>query len=181
MTETVTLGALYKELCDYPSDIVDHLPTLYQLAQDATRIVELGTRAGVSTVAFLHGLEAHGHLWSVDLGDRPDIGEIGHWTYIQGDDVSPEVFTQLPGDADVVFIDTIHTYRHTLQELNLYKWLVRPGGKIVLHDTELEQLLEPPFEKGFPVKRAIEEFCAAEGLEWTNTPECYGLGIIAIP
>lgn len=180
MAAVTRLADWYALECATPSDIYEHLPTFYALAQDATTVIELGTRSGVSTIAWLYGLEGHGHLWSVDIDPKPEIGTHAHWTFIQGDDCSGEVFAQLPADVDVVFIDTSHEYAHTLRELNLYRWLLKPGGKLVLHDTELPH---PEFVvgKAFPVKRAIGDFCAAEGLEWENDPRCWGLGTITLP
>jgi len=80
-----------------------------------------------------------------------------------------------------VFIDTSHWYEQTLAELNLYRAKVRPGGRIVLHDTELPQpLFGPPLPR-YPVKTAVEEFCQQERLTWQNHPNCFGLGVISIP
>lgn len=179
-----TLEMKYQELCAAPSDIFEHLPTFVDLVKqlDAKTVVELGTRSGVSTIAWLYGLEqTGGHLYSVDLDGRPDIGDFDHWTFVQGDDCSPDVFGQMPDQADIVFIDSSHAYKHTAAELALYRWLVRPGGVIVLHDTENEQPFEVRPQPSFPVKRAIVEFCQTEGLEWDNDPRCWGLGIIHIP
>lgn len=181
--DTETLAARYEKACRTPSDIYEHLPTFVALVAElqATAVVELGTRTGVSTIAWLYALEGRGRLWSVDLDVRPDIGNYDHWTYIRGDDLDPDVYTQLPGSVDIVFVDTSHAYLQTLRELGLYRWLVRPGGRIVLHDTELAapELVgrQPPF----PVKKAIVEWCAAEGLTWTNDERCFGLGQIEIP
>lgn len=173
----------YQEACATPSDIHQHLPTFVALVEElqATTVVELGTRTGVSTIAWLYALEGRGRLWSVDLDTQPEIGAYDHWTFIQGDDLDPEVFGALPGGADIVFIDTSHAYLQTLRELALYRWLVRPGGRIVLHDTELYQpeLVGP--QPPFPVKKAITEWCAQEGLTWTNHEHCFGLGMIEIP
>ena len=171
----------YVNACNTPSDINEHLPRLVEQVEDlqATKVIELGTRGGVSTIAWLYALARNnGHLWSVDIDPRPAGLEVAHWTFIQGDDCSPEVFTQLPDDVDIVFIDTSHAYRHTVQELALYRWLVRPGGRIVLHDTELYLPGGVGPQPPFPVKKAVEEFCAAEGLRWTNYENNNGLGVI---
>lgn len=175
------LASLFQAACQTPSDIYEHLPVFHELCVGATKIIELGTRGGVSTIAWLYGLEHQGHLWSVDIDPAPDM-TYPHWTFIQGDDLDPAVVGQLPDDADVVFIDTSHAYEDTLAELNVYRWKVKPGGKIVLHDTELRRpggLLtrQPPF----PVKVAVEEFCTEENLTWTNRPNNNGLGVIDIP
>lgn len=184
MTKPLTdvLYLRYKDACEQPSDINEHLETFVDLVHrlDAKYVVELGTRSGVSTIAWLYALEGTGgRLTSVDIDAKPDIGDYGHWDFVQGDDCTPDVFSHMPPFADIVFIDTSHDYTQTCRELNLYRWLVRKGGVIVLHDTELAH---PEFVVGkpYPVKRAVEEFCKAEGFEWENHTNNNGLGIIHI-
>lgn len=170
----------YNRLCSEPSDINEHLPTFVALVDelDARHVIELGTRTGVSTIAWLWALvSTGGRLTSIDIDERPDIGEHEHWTFIQGDDLDPEITAQLD-PAEIVFIDTSHTYPQTLAELNVYRWLVKPGGLIVLHDTELRHPLDAPPRPPYPVKTAIEEFTRANGLDWLNVPYCWGLGIV---
>ena len=65
----------YEEACSTPSDIVEHLPYFVTLCQElrAKKVIELGTRGGVSTIAWLYGLElTAGHLWSVDIQPAPE-------------------------------------------------------------------------------------------------------------
>lgn len=174
------LADAYATACVTPSDINEHLTAMVDLVAelDATKVVELGTRGGVSTLAWLHALHGRGHLWSVDIDPRPDLPQFDHWSFIQGDDCSPFVFTQLPNPVDIVFIDTSHAYQHTVAELALYRWLVRPGGVIVLHDTELYQPGEVGPQPPFPVKKAVVEFVEAEGLTWRNYENNNGLGVV---
>lgn len=177
------LEGAYRRLCAKPSDIYQHLPTFVSLVEelDAKHVIELGTRTGVSTIAWLYALEkTGGRLTSVDIDERPAIGEYDHWTFVQGDDLDPKIVAALD-DADIVFIDTSHLYDHTRAELNVYRHLVKPGGVIVLHDTMLEQPIGAPRRPRFPVRTAIEEFCASEKLEWTNDPRCWGLARIEVP
>lgn len=174
----------YIDACETPSDIVEHLPTFVQLCESlkAKKVIELGTRGGVSTVAWLYGLElTDGHLWSVDIDPAPEL-EHERWTFIQGSDLELSTLKQLPDDADIVFIDTSHDYQHTKAELSVYKWRVRPGGRIVLHDTALARpegwtRRQPEF----PVRTAVDEFCRDEGLKVRYWPNCFGLGVIQIP
>jgi cephalosporin hydroxylase len=176
------LTSQYVRACATPSDIYEHLPTFVGLVEEleATTVIELGTRGGVSTVAWLYGLEkTDGHLWSVDIDPAPEF-EHGRWTFIQGNDLDPQIVGQLPL-ADIVFIDTSHHYEQTVAELNVYRWKVRPGGKIVLHDTELARPEGAPPRPRYPVRTAVEEFCSDEGLAWMNYPNCWGLGIVSIP
>lgn len=174
------LANLYQRLARTPSDINEHLPVLVDLVEllNAQHVIELGTRTGVSTLAFLHALTGTGgHLTSVDIGDKPAIGEWPEWTFIKCDDTDTDLVASLE-PAEIVFIDTSHRYQHTLDELALYLPLVKPGGVVVLHDTELETPTDFPGDTNFPVKRAVAEFTAARGLEWANLPNCWGLAII---
>ncbi len=178
----MSLSERYANACATPSDINEHLPVFVDLCHhlNATTIIELGTRGGVSTIAWLYGLEHQGQLWSVDIDPAPEL-PYDHWTFIQGDDLDPKIVASLPDKADIVFIDTSHAYLQTWKELNIYRWRVRPGGKIVLHDTELHKPFGLRNQPPFPVKTAVAEFCADECLEWTNLPNNNGLGIISIP
>lgn len=174
---TLTLAEHYERLCRTPSDIVEHLPRFVELVRelDAKHVIELGTRSGVSTIAWLYALEGRGRLTSVDIDPRPDIGDYEHWTFIQGDDCDSSVIAQLE-PAEIVFIDTSHLYGHTLRELTIYRRLVRPGGRIVMHDTMLERPDGAPVRPRYPVMTALSEFVMAEQLKWSNDPKCWGLG-----
>jgi predicted O-methyltransferase YrrM len=178
---TVTIADQYREYCETPSDIYLHLPRLVEVVRelDAKHVIELGTRSGVSTVAFLHALEeTDGRLTSIDL-DAPPAIESPRWTFIQGDDLDPRILYGLE-PADLVFIDTSHLYEQTVAELHVYKHLVNPGGIIALHDTQLPQPIGAPRRPSFPVRTAIEDFVAEEDLYWVEFPECWGLGLISL-
>lgn len=183
MSVATRLAAEYERLCNTPSDIFLHLPRFVDMVIDlnAQHVIELGTRTGVSTVAWLHGLEqTGGRLTSIDIDPKPDIADHPAWVFIQGDDLDPAIVASL-APADIVFIDTSHLFEHTLAELGVYRWLVNPGGVIVLHDTELPlPETAPPDHPRYPVKKAISEFCAREGFDWVNVPECWGLGIVRV-
>lgn len=176
------LAREYERLCRTPSDIVEHLPRFVELVveRDAQHVIELGTRSGVSTIAWLYGLsKTGGRLTSVDLDPKPAIGDFPHWAFIQNDDCHPDVLREV-ADADIVFIDTSHLYEQTLLELRVYQHLLRRPGLIVLHDTMLERPEGAPARPRFPVRTAIEEFCADEGYEWSNDERCWGLGVIEV-
>lgn len=180
-TQSPGLGELFGQVASGWSDIQGHLDLFVHTARESETIIELGVRSGVSTVAWLHGLEGRGHLWSVDIEARPElIPDVDNWTFIQGDDCSDEVLDQLPGQVDVVFIDTSHFKAHTLRELELYYPRVRAGGRIFLHDTELDLPEGAPADELFPVKQAIVEFCTDHELVWTNYQHSYGLGVIEV-
>lgn len=182
LAEAVTLREQYERLVATPTDIQNHLPRFVDFVTllDAKHVIELGSRSGVSTVAWLYALAGTGgRLTSVDLDPAPAIGEHEHWTHIQGDDLDPEITGELDM-ADIVFIDTSHLYEQTVQELNIYRHLVRPGGVLVLHDTMLPIPEGAPPHPRFPVRKAVEEFVAEYGYEWHNFPDSWGLAVIKV-
>jgi predicted O-methyltransferase YrrM len=167
------------------SDIHAHLPRLFELASiPHVKVIELGVRGGDSTAAFLAAAEEQGgEVWSVDIADPrvpADWRDLPFWYLTVGDDL--DVADQLPDNVDIVFIDTSHTYEQTKQELELYVGKVKPGGLIVLHDTELKRPeASPPSDPDFPVAQAVAEFVSAgpyRSVEWVEG--CYGLGIITV-
>lgn len=182
-----TLRERYEHHARLPSDIWLHLPRMVKLVEafNAQRVVELGARSGLSTSAWLVGLEkTGGHLTSIDIDEAPPIGDHKQWTFIQGDDTDPDIVASVEdGSVDVLFIDTSHHYGHTLWELRNWSAKVRPGGVIVCHDTELERPTDPPApatDPPFPVKQAIIEFAEERQLNWVNIPDCWGLAIIEV-
>lgn len=179
------LADMYAEQCKTPSDIWLHLPRMVELVEalDAKHVIELGTRTGVSTIAWLHALErTGGRLTSVDLDAKPPIGDWPHWSFIQADDLDPNIFGySAMTRADVVFIDTSHHLAQTRAELEKYLPLVRSGGVICLHDTELEWPEGAPIADGpFPVKRALTEFVERHGFECINYPDSWGFAIVKV-
>jgi predicted O-methyltransferase YrrM len=166
------------------SDIHAHLPRLFELASvPHVKVIELGVRGGDSTAAFLAAAEEQGgEVWSVDIADPrvpAEWRDLPFWYLTVGDDL--EIADGLPDQVDIVFIDTSHTYEQTKKELELYVEKVKPGGLIVLHDTELERPeASPASDPAFPVAQAIREFAEPRGLivEWVEG--CYGLGIVTV-
>jgi predicted O-methyltransferase YrrM len=177
----VSIRAEYERRCVEPSDIFAHLPRLYtEASRPGVKVIELGVRSGNSTAAFLLAAEEQeGHVWSVDL-DPPHVRWTGHprWSFLHGDDLW--LASQLPDEVDVVFIDTSHLYEQTQAELEIYVPKVKPGGVVLLHDTELEQPESAPQFPRFPVRVAVDEFCGENGLSCEFVPGCNGLGVIRI-
>ncbi len=164
-----------------PSGIVDHLGALFfhTVTIGAKLVVELGTRGGDSTRAFLAAVaKTGGAVLSIDLDDcsgidlPPDLKQ--RWQFIRADDVAfgRDEFAgwcQRSGSrpqADVIFIDTSHLYEHTLQEIDVWHRLVAPGGMMMFHDTNMGEgifrrydgTLGGGWNNDRGVIRAIEEF-----------------------
>lgn len=176
----------YLRRCGEGSDIVDHLPTLFDTVcrYPGARVVELGVRSGNSTAALLAAAdEVDGHVWSVDI-EWPHVPEWwtgnGRWTLVVGDDLT--VAHSMPDEIDVLMIDTSHYYGHTLDELRAYVPRVVPGGTVLCHDTELASPYGAPWDDPpFPVARALDDYCAESGLSWRNITGCNGLGVLEVP
>jgi predicted O-methyltransferase YrrM len=167
------------------SDIQDHLPFLREQAAKSKKILELGLRDGVSTIALLAGAEkSQGHVWSVEI--EPPGRHVwwrgnGLWTFTLGDDLKPEIAAAQPASIDMLFIDTSHYYEQTLAELRVYVPRINPGGIVCCHDTELDSAAELPADYvGFSVAKALETFCAETGRTWENHTGSYGLGVIRL-
>ena len=157
------------------SDVQYCMPRMHDAARSypEVKVLELGVREGYSTSAFLAAAEsAAGHVWSVDI-DEPRVpahwSASGLWTFTRADDLT---LTWPAGMFDVLFIDTSHSYEHTLAELCRFVPVVRPGGTVFLHDTIWG-------DRG--VAGALHVFCAETGLSWTEHGGQYGLGEIRIP
>lgn len=178
----INMPARYHQHLATPSDIQHHLPLLRALAQG--NVLELGTRSGVSTVALLAGVEAHGgHVWSVDLDDCSAVAaEHPQWTFVRGSSTDGEILGEWFSESnpyhyqedvffDLILIDTEHTYEQARAELALWGDYLARGGIVCMHDTET-----------FPgVRRAAQEFADARGWSVTFVLPCHGMAVITRP
>jgi len=122
------------------TDINEHLVTLHMLTKELNlkSVLELGVRQGESTLALLEAAKAiGGTVTSVDIEDcvvaKRRVAEAGlerYWKFLRGDDMS------IPWNEVVghLFIDTSHTYEHTIAELRRFEPYVQSGGIMTLHD-----------------------------------------------
>jgi predicted O-methyltransferase YrrM len=174
----------YLERCERRSDITEYLPLLYGYTRlyEGARVLELGTRDGNSTLAFLAATQVTGgHVWSVDIDPtvpgRPDgMGPYAGsplWTFTCGDSCDPEVVAAQPEQVDILFNDASHEYRKTLEELEVWMPRLAPGGTALFHDTRLRG-------DHWPVKRALNLWCARNDATWRDLPGRYGLGVITL-
>lgn len=156
-------------------DIIDHLDYLRQvtLLVEAEYILELGTRTGTSTQAFVDAANIlNAKVVSVDIDPTvihlvPErVRSNSHWKFVNKDSLEfvPE------RNIDVLFIDTSHTYIRTLEELRRYAPGVTRNGVILLHDTI-----------SYPeVMKAIEDYMAEKPGVYTleHRAFCSGLGVL---
>ena len=125
---------MFLELSSSPSDINEHMETLRSYAGRSSRIVEFGTRGGVSTLALLAGQPDS--LITVDID--PSLVNVDHIYECAGDtQFKSEIASSLEytiGTCDLLFIDTDHTYGQLKAELNRHSKSVTRW--IAMHDTE---------------------------------------------
>ncbi len=130
--ENVPLAQLYQAACRTPTDINEHLPTLYQLATECRHVTELGTRTGVSTTALLYAQPDR--LVCYDRVRYPQVEALrqaaGRTEFIFRE---KDVLWVEIEETDLLFIDTLHDYEQLREELRRHA----PKAKkyIVLHDT----------------------------------------------
>lgn len=117
-----------------------------------TRIAQLGHFVGYSSLLIGMALRrmGQGKMVSIDIDasvttfTRKYIEQAGLTKFAQlvvGDSASPvsagQVVGLLGGSPQLVFIDSAHTARHTVEELNVWFPLVQPGGFVILHDASI--------------------------------------------
>jgi hypothetical protein len=196
-----TIERKYREKCETPSDIHDHLPTLRRYAAQCDSVTELGVRTVVSTWAFLAGLqtrkpaptgEAPGGahvlpvLLSVDIaapekhgGNLVEVVEAARegnvdFLFLEADDRQIII-----PNTDLLFIDTWHVYEQLQAELRLHADQARKF--IILHDTEtFWERGETAGHQG--LGSAITEFLEEHRREWgvrEQFSNCNGLMVLA--
>lgn len=173
--------AEYQHRAGQRSDIGHYLHILFGTVAryPAAKVIEIGTDRGNSTVALLAAAEiTGGHVWSIDCNPactfRDGYAEDGLWTFIHGDSAGAAIAAQAPSDAHVLFIDSSHTYDQTRAELALYLPKVRPGGTVLLHDTNKPHSNDR-------VREALDDTLPGFGLTWHEHPGENGLGVINMP
>lgn len=178
----------YRYLCQTPSDINEHLPTLYKYATECESVFESGVRGCVSSWALVYGLLNNGkpspRILLNDITSCPiqdlldatndlDIRVEFKWTN--------NLNLNLTDPVDLTFIDTWHVYGQLKRELAKFAPLTKKY--IIMHDTTLDEVYgetvrcnwnaeQQSQESGFPVNEivrgvwpAVEEFLAANP-EW---------------
>lgn len=109
----------YKDLCETPSDINEHLPALKAIADVCNHVTEFGVRDVVSTYAFLESkakiIKAYDINFSHNMNDALRVSEK------KGKDLTFIIANTLEVDieeTDLLFIDTLHTCNQLKAELD---------------------------------------------------------------
>ena len=144
---------IYKRLCESPSDINEHLPTLKRYAEGSKHITEMGVRGIVSTYALLMGKPERMISWDINAVDTSHIQTDTDFEFKVGNTLEINI-----EETDFLFIDTLHNYTQLKGELERHHTKVRKW--IGFHDTTSFEWGGESYE-GKPEKGiwpAIEEF-----------------------
>lgn len=148
----------YNQLCQTPSDINEHLPTLAKYAQQAEVILEAGVRSVVSTWAFIHGLNNNNSdsktIYSVDLEWAPiqEAMQAAQQANIQLSFTQRDILKYtLPQKVDITFIDTLHCYGQIKRELTIFAPLT--NKYIIMHDTTVDEFTGEPIRCNFNIEQ----------------------------
>jgi hypothetical protein len=129
-----TLLQEYLERCRQPSDINEHLPTIYKYAKLCDSVAEFGVRDVVSTYALAAALPKR--LVGVDIFTSPKIMMFLEQCKTEGINASFYCNSTLEFDlepVDLLFIDTLHTYTQLSKELARHHNKVKKY--MLFHDT----------------------------------------------
>ena len=121
----------------YPPSVYYRYLALIALKKPAKLFVELGTCGGgcSRTVAIK---SPNTQVISIDVHKHDTVTQmepqLPNFRFIKGDsiDLAKIVGPQCP--IDLLFIDTIHTYEHTMNEFNAWRPYMAPGGIICFDD-----------------------------------------------
>jgi hypothetical protein len=129
-----SINKKFEQHYNTPSDINEHLKTLYTFATSVSHITEMGVRWVSSTWAFL---KAHPKkMISYDIIRDAGVSEVEslasehniNFKFIEADVLKVEI-----EPTDLLFIDTLHTYNQLFSELTMHAAKVKQY--IILHDT----------------------------------------------
>jgi cephalosporin hydroxylase len=167
---------LGRPIIQFPQDIIAMQEIIWQVRPRL--IIETGIAHGGGLIFYASMLELIGEEGEV-LGIDIEIRSHNRWeierhpmfkhiTMIEGSSTDSEVVEQVYQFAKgkkpvLVALDSLHTYGHVLQELQLYSPLVTKGSYLVVFDTIIEDMPEDlwsdrPWGKGNNPKTAVYEF-----------------------
>ena len=105
-------------------------------------IVELGVDKGQSTRIFLNAIseKKNSRLISVDIKDCKNAAESSQWVFVQQNSVDIKSLLQtqpiIKEGIDILYIDSLHTKSHVLNEIYNYFEYIKPRGVIYFDDVD---------------------------------------------
>jgi len=188
---TYNFTALGRPVIQFPQDIVAMQELIWRVRPDL--IVETGIAHGGSLILYASMLAMLDYCDAISVGElldprKPKRRVLGvdidirdhnraaieahpmanRIDMIQGSSIDPVVITQVREQASsakcvLVVLDSNHTHRHVLQELQAYAPLVSVGSYCVVFDTLIEDMPagsfpDRPWDKGDNPKTAVWEY-----------------------
>jgi len=182
----------FNELCAKPSDIHEHLPTLYHYARECDSVIETGVRGCVSSWSLLYGLldsdrKSKKRLVLNDIQEchvdtiMDASSALSDKIHVSSAWVS-NLLLEIDEPVDMVFIDTYHVYGQLKRELAHFA--PHTQKYLVMHDTTIDGITSESvrnkhdipskmLETGYSeyeitqgLWQAVEEFLA-DHPEWT--------------
>jgi len=166
---------LGRPIIQYPSDIMAMQEIIWQVKPDL--IIETGIAHGGSIIFSASMLEiiGHGEVLAIDIDirkhNRIEIENHSMFkriTMIEGSSIDDNVIAEVEKRSKnknriLVFLDSNHSHKHVLSELNLYSKFVSKDSYIIVFDTFVEDLpdnfvIDRPWNKGNNPKTAVWEF-----------------------
>lgn len=160
------LSAMAGDASVYGSNMASHMPHLQFLARHWSWdcVVELGVGRGWSTLALAYGVlqSGTGHaITSYDL--NPKAGEkvrallpqelLKSWKF-EVSDSRKAAGRYADGTVSLLFLDTSHTFKDTLEELEAWTPKLHPQGVLCGHDYLLHE--HPDWRSTSGVKQAVD-------------------------
>lgn len=170
----INLLQRYEELKRTPSDINEHLPILFEFAQQVDSIVEVGTKDCNATNAFLAAfLNTNKTLYSYDIFKQDIVQEFekinNNFNFFKQDILKITIPV-----VDLLFINhSLHTYYQLINELNMHsknikKYIaVRATATYAYKDDRCHIKIPGKDPKKTGLVNAINDFLLKDdGLNW---------------
>lgn len=162
LPEIPLLDKLHEFDCNLPSDINEHLPRLKQLAAQCKHVTELTSRSGESTRALLAGRPTRVCCYDTNSSSaQQGLQRVAEDAGVELRFQHANSLNVVIERTDLLFIDTLHTYKQLAAELKQHAGRVRRF--LVLHDTLTFGERGEDGERG--LSRAIDEFLQSKP-EW---------------
>ena len=147
---------LGRPIIQLPEDLLRLQEVIYRVKPDV--IIETGVAHGGSLIfhASLCKAIGKGRVIGVDVEIRPynrsaiEAHELSSYvTLVEGDSIAPSIVEQVkaqvkPGETVMVLLDSNHSRKHVLGELNAYAPLVTQGSYAVAMDGIMEEIVGAP-------------------------------------
>jgi len=157
------IQAQYVAAASTHGDINEHLPTLFDLANECDHVTEFGVRWGSSTAAFL---ASKAQLVSYDISQHPAALHLFELAFEEGKKAKFIKASTLElgsiAETDMLFIDTLHTYEQLRHELFTFHGSVKKY--IAMHDTVI--FGETGEDGGVGLMPAVLDFLLETFPEW---------------